>query len=100
VVVNYGAVPQTMIELLEKTAQAHPDVLKNQPPRGHFIGYGDSSINFELWAWTDLSDNWRVVRRELAAAVYDAIYAAGMTFAFPQREVRTPGGSNIPESNR
>ncbi|PQP35564.1 hypothetical protein C6A37_01770 [Desulfobacteraceae bacterium SEEP-SAG9] len=86
--VNYSAAPQAMIELLEKTAQAHSDVLKNPPPIGLFIGYGDSSINFELRAWTDQFDNWRVVRSELAIAVYDAVHAAGFSFPFPQREVR------------
>jgi len=30
--VNYGATPQAVIELLEKTAQAHAAVLKNPPP--------------------------------------------------------------------
>ena len=86
--VNYGTAPRAMIDLLEKTAQAHSDVLKNPPPVGLFTGYGDSSINFELRAWTDQFDNWRVVRSELATAVYDAVHAAGFSFPFPQREVR------------
>ena len=86
--VNYGTAPRAMIDLLEKTAQAHSDVLKNPPPLGLFTGYGDSSINFELRAWTDQFDNWRVVRSELATAVYDAVHAAGFSFPFPQREVR------------
>ncbi len=82
-----------MIELLEKTAQAHSDVLKNPPPRGLFTDYGESSLNFELRAWTNRYDNWRVVRSELATAVYDAVHAAGMAFPFPQREVRILGDS-------
>jgi small-conductance mechanosensitive channel len=86
--VNYSAAPQAVIALLEKTAQAHSAVLKTPPPLGLFTGYGDSSINFELQAWTDRFDNWRVVRSELATAVYDAVHAAGFSFPFPQREVR------------
>jgi potassium efflux system protein len=86
--VNYGAAPQVVIELLEKTALAHSAVLRNPPPRGLFTGYGDSSIKFELWAWTAQYDNWAAIRSELASAVYDAVYAAGMSFPFPQREVR------------
>ena len=86
--VSYGTAPQAMIDLLEKTAQAHSDVLNNPPPTGLFTGYGDSSINFELRAWTNRFDNWRVVRSELATAVYDAVHAAGFSFPFPQREVR------------
>ena len=89
--VNYGAAPQAVIELLEKTAQAHAAVLETPPPKGLFTGYGDSSINFELRAWTAQFSNWAAIRSELAAAVYDAVYAAGMAFPFPQRDVHILG---------
>ena len=51
------------------------------------MGYGDSTINFELRAWTAEYQSWQQIRSELAVAVYDAVYAAGMTFSFPQRDV-------------
>ena len=51
--VNYGAAPQQVIELLEEVARANPRVLKDPPPQALFMGYGDSTINFELRAWTD-----------------------------------------------
>jgi small-conductance mechanosensitive channel len=85
-----------VIKVLETVAHENKGILKEPPPRGLFVGYGDSSINFELRAWTDQFDNWGLIRSELAAAVYDAVYAAGMSFPFPQREVRilkdSPGG--------
>jgi len=84
--------------VLEKVANAHHHVLPDPPPQGLFIGFGDSSINFELRAWTDQFDDWPLIRSELAVAVFDAVRAAGMTFPFPQREVRllrdTDGGKN------
>jgi small-conductance mechanosensitive channel len=86
--VNYSAPPQEVIKILEQVAAANPRVLKHPPPQGLFVGYGDSSINFELRAWTDQFANWFQIRSELAVALYDAVYAAGMTFPFPQREVR------------
>jgi potassium efflux system protein len=89
--VNYGAVPQQVIKVLETVALANERILKEPPPRGLFMGYGDSSINFELRAWTDQFDNWGLIRSELASAVYDAVYAAGLSFPFPQREVRVLG---------
>ena len=52
------------------------------------MGYGDSAINFTLMAWPDNFNHWLQVKSDLAAAVYDAVYAAGMSFPFPQREVR------------
>jgi small-conductance mechanosensitive channel len=49
--------------------------------------YGDSTINFELWAWTDRFQEWPQVRSDLAVAIYDAVQGAGMSFSFPQRDV-------------
>ncbi len=86
--VNYAAAPKRVIEVLEAVARANPGVLEKPPPQCLFTGYGDSSINFELRAWTEQFDKWRAIRSELASAVYDAVHAAGMSFPFPQREVR------------
>jgi small-conductance mechanosensitive channel len=91
--VNYGAAPRKVIELLERVAHAHPDVLKEPVPRCLFMGYGDSSINFELRVWTEYSQSLEV-RSDLTVAIYDAIYAAGMSFPFPQREVRLLSDGN------
>ena len=86
--VSYSAHPKKVMEMLETVAQAHPQVLGQPAPRAFFTGFGDSSINFELRAWTDQFDQWFQIRSELAAAVYDAGQAAGISFPFPQREVR------------
>ena len=86
--VSYSAHPKRVMEMLELVAHAHPRVLRQPAPRAFFTGFGDSSINFELRAWTDQFDQWFQIRSELAAAVYDAGQAAGISFPFPQREVR------------
>jgi potassium-dependent mechanosensitive channel len=91
--VNYGAAPKKLIELLEGVARAHPNVLKEPPPCCLFMSYGDSSINFELRVWTQYSDSQQV-QSDLTVAIYDAIYAAGMSFPFPQREVRVLSDGN------
>ena len=86
--VSYGSAPQKVIEVIEAAAGAHPRVLKNPPPKGLFVGFGDSSINFDLRVWTDQFADWSKIRSEVAIAVYDAVQAADMSFPFPQREVR------------
>jgi small-conductance mechanosensitive channel len=91
--VNYGATPRKLIQLLEDVARAHPNVLKQPPPFCLFMSYGDSSINFELRVWTQYSNSLQV-HSDLRVAIYDAIYAAGMSFPFPQREVRVLGNGN------
>jgi potassium efflux system protein len=91
--VSYGTAPKKVIELLEGVARGHPQVLKDPAPRALFMGYGDSSINFELRAWSEFA-NWQQVHSDLTVSVYDAVYAAGMSFPFPQREVRLLGDSD------
>jgi small-conductance mechanosensitive channel len=87
--VNYGTDPKKVIELLEQVGRAHPNVLREPAPRALFMGYGDSAINFELRVWPSHFNLWAQVKSDLAAAVYDAVNtAAGMSFPFPQREVR------------
>ncbi len=94
--VNYGAAPKDVLAVLEAAARAHPDVLQTPAPQAYLTGFGDSSINFELRAWTDKCEQWFQIRSELAAAVYDAASAAGLTFPFPQREVRILGSAPSP----
>ena len=86
--VNYGADPKKVIALLEQVARAHKDVLQEPAPRALFMAYGDSSINFELRVWPSQFNQAAQVKSDLASAVYDAVSAAGMSFPFPQREVR------------
>ncbi len=86
--VSYSSAPKEVIQVLEKVAIDHPHILASPPPQALFTGYGDSSIDFELRAWTDRFEDWARIRSELATAVFDAVRAAGMSFPFPQREVR------------
>jgi potassium-dependent mechanosensitive channel len=95
--VNYGASPKKVIAVLETVARETPRVLQVPAPRALLMSYGDSSINFELRAWTDEPIYWRQVRSNLAVAVYDAVFEAGMTFPFPQREVRVLKDRPSPE---
>jgi small-conductance mechanosensitive channel len=86
--VAYASDPKKVIGVLEKVARANPRVLSTPAPFCFFMNYGDSSINFELRVWTDQSSDYIQLRSELNAAVYDAVKAAGMSFPFPQREIR------------
>ena len=95
--VNYASEPNRVIEVLQEVARVHPKVLSFPALRCFFMNYGDSSINFELRIWTDQSSDYIQLRSELNTAVYDAVKAAGMSFPFPQREVRL---LNDPESRK
>jgi small-conductance mechanosensitive channel len=86
--VNYGADPKKVMLLIEEVAASHPDILGKPSPQPLFLGYGDSSINFELRAWTDKFDDWTRIKSDLVVAIYDAVSKeADVTFPFPQRDV-------------
>jgi potassium-dependent mechanosensitive channel len=86
--VNYESEPRKVIEVIEAVAKENPNVLKYPLPQVILTGFGDSSINYELRAWTNDYIDWPKVKSDLAVAVYDAIRSTGMYIPFPQREVR------------
>jgi small-conductance mechanosensitive channel len=86
--VDYGSAPERVVEVLEAVARAHPRIMQDPPPQAVFSAFGESSIHFELRAWTSHFEGWPTLQTELAAAVYAALHAAGMSLPFPQREVR------------
>ena len=86
VVVAYGPRPQRVLELLERVARAHPEVLASPEPEMLFRGFGESSLDFELRVWTD----GRLVSRvqsDLAVAICEVFEQAGIEIPFPQRDL-------------
>jgi small-conductance mechanosensitive channel len=85
--VAYGTDPKRVQELLKTVAAEHPLVIADPEPRALFNGFGESSLDFQLRAWTSDFDNWIQIRSELAVAVCAALADAGITIPFPQRDV-------------
>jgi small-conductance mechanosensitive channel len=68
--------------------QARNDVLRlDSPPEALFIGFGDSSLDFELRAFTSNAQRWKQVRSDLALTTSEALKAAGIRVPFPQRDL-------------
>ncbi|MGI8786935.1 MAG: mechanosensitive ion channel domain-containing protein [Pyrinomonadaceae bacterium] len=85
--VAYGSDPEHIIELLTKVALKHDNILKSPAPRTLFIGFGENSLDFQLRAWTDHTDQWFVIKSELAVGVHKALSDAGIEIPFPQRDL-------------
>ena len=83
--VAYGNDPTTVIGVLEGAVKDISELLDQPAPRAVFTGFGDSSLDFTLWVWTDHQDAFAVVRSRVAIAVHDALRAAGIEIPFPQR---------------
>jgi len=106
--VAYGSDPHQVMRLLDEVARANPDVLDEPPPSVLFTGFGNSSLDFELRAFTARFETYLRTLSDLTLAVHDALYAAGITIPFPQRDLHlrsiapelrgAPAGGAPPES--
>jgi potassium efflux system protein len=85
--VAYGTDVQQVLELLVAVAKDHPDVEEMPGPYALFLGFGDSSLNFELRSWISRSERFVGIRSEVAVKVERAIGKAGITIPFPQRDL-------------
>ena len=83
--VAYGTDPQLVVDLLVEVGENHPDVLDDPQPAVLFLGFGDSSLDFQLRAWT--RDDFFRVSSELLIAMNAALVDAGIEIPFPQRDL-------------
>ncbi len=86
--VAYGTDPEQVVRLLLEVARGADRLLKSPPPQALFTGFGASSLDFLLRAWTDRGVDERVaMTSELALAVHRALSAANIAIPFPQRDL-------------
>jgi len=84
--VAYGTDPERVLALLLDLAKQHPEVMTEPGPQALFLQHGESSLDFELRAWTNYP-NWMEIRSQLTVAVNRALVEAGIGIPFPQRDL-------------
>ena len=85
--VAYGSNPRRVMELLMKIAKETPGVAQFPEPAVVFMGFGASSLDFSIRAWTNDFGDWVNIRSEMSMRLYDALQAAGIEIPFPQQDV-------------
>ena len=85
----YGSPTREAALLLKRAADEHPLVLRKPEPFVLFTDFADNSLNFELYFWIDLHlrTDRRRVESDLRFAIEQLFAAAGITIAFPQRDI-------------
>lgn len=84
---EYGVdVPGVRAALLE-VARAHPEVHRVPEPTVQLIAFGDNSVDFKLYFWTDDIRNLPRLESDLNMAIEAAFRAAGIEIPFPQRDL-------------
>jgi small-conductance mechanosensitive channel len=90
--VSYGSDPHLVEKLLLEVADANSHVLKNPSPSVRFVEFGDSSLNFELRAWSvEMVNRPGALRSELNFAIWEKFKQHGIEFPFPQRDLHVKG---------
>jgi potassium efflux system protein len=85
--IAYGSDTKLAEELLVQAARENPRVRSEPAPEAIFKGFGDNSLDFELRVYIKGIDNWWPMLHELNIAIDNAFKDAGVTIAFPQRDV-------------
>jgi small-conductance mechanosensitive channel len=87
--VAYGSDTKLVREVLYQIAANHSLVLVNDwkvsPPKVLFMGFGDSSLNFEVRCFIKDIDYRMSVRSDLLFAIDEEFRKAGIEIPFPQR---------------
>jgi small-conductance mechanosensitive channel len=86
--VSYGSDASQIKETLLEIAHKYPHVRSNPLPEARFVGFGDSSLNFELLAWVDITQiKIPLVKSEINYMIWDTFKERGIQIPFPQRDV-------------
>jgi small-conductance mechanosensitive channel len=85
--VAYGNDPEAVLALLLKVTQACSGVATEPEPGVFFNGFGTSSLDFSVRAWTNQHSEWLQTRSDLSVSIYKALVEAGIEIAFPQMDL-------------
>jgi potassium efflux system protein len=84
--VEYGTDPKTVVDVLEGVAAKQPLVARKPAPKVIFLGFGENALNFQLNVWFPEA-RWYGAASDLRLAASDALVAAGIGLAYPQRDL-------------
>jgi small-conductance mechanosensitive channel len=92
--IAYGSDVEGFRRAMIEVAVAHPKVLAAPPPEVFFIGFGDSSLDFELGVWTaDMVRSPKKFRSELYYAIERTLRENKIEIPFPQRDLHVRSGT-------
>jgi small-conductance mechanosensitive channel len=85
--VAYGTDPEQVLEILREVAQENETVQDDPAPLAIFMGFGDSSLDFELRCWIPRYEEGFSMRSQLWVAINRKLAEAGIEIPFPQRDL-------------
>ncbi|MCG8427695.1 MAG: mechanosensitive ion channel [Chromatiales bacterium] len=85
--IAYGSDTDRAYQIIKETVEAHPDTLHEPPPAVLFLGFGDSALEYTVFAFVNDRAKRLPVLHDLHMSLNKALQAAGIGIPFPQREL-------------
>ena len=85
--VEYGSDVKKVKAALLQAASEHLEVLHNPSPQVFFVGFGDSSLDFELLIWTSDPSRQAPLKSDLCFRIEEIFHEQQIMVPFPQRDV-------------
>jgi small-conductance mechanosensitive channel len=87
--VSYGSPTKEVIRLIGEAADEHGNILEVPESIILFEDFGDNALIFTIYFWTEVSPHadYRIVASDLRHMIDKCFGEAGITIAFPQRDV-------------
>ncbi|MEM0979664.1 MAG: mechanosensitive ion channel domain-containing protein [Cyanobacteria bacterium P01_H01_bin.58] len=90
--VSYSSNPQVVRDVLIETSHQHMQILSTPSPQVFFIGFGDSSLNFELLVWIANPAQQLIIKSDLYFAIEATLREHKIEIPFPQRDLHLRTG--------
>ena len=93
--VAYGSDVKLVEKLLLQAAKENKLVTKENPPIVHFIDFGESSLDFKIYFYSE--DNFRIekIKSDLRFAIDKKFRENKVTIPFPQRDLHLKSNSGL-----
>jgi len=85
--VAYGSDVKLVRNILLKVAQEHPEISKSKPPFVRFVDFGNSSLDFELFFWSENTFRIENILSDLRFEIDEQFRQNKVTIPFPQRDI-------------
>jgi len=85
--IAYGSDTELAHGIMMEVVRAHPEVLVDPPPTAFFIGFGESSLDFEIRVFVKERIRRMPLAHDLHMALDKELRKAGIEIPFPQRDL-------------
>ena len=90
--VAYGSDIEKVKSALLQAAEEHLEVLRNPKPQVNFAGFGENSLNFELFIWMSDPSRQVMLKSDLYFSIIEIFKSQEVGIPFPQRDLHLRTG--------